>query len=180
MLTPDIMSYIENCIPSQFRCLLMFINALVCCDLLAVLLWDTHSSPLSLSCTHTHLCPLPLPPCFTLHHHGLFSSVWSTVIASHHPHPTWLSFICHFFFLLRCFSPFLLSVSIGGHGLGKPNERLFVLLYCFLFIFCEHGGWWHRRSSGSPIMSLLFVLMTLFYPILFYFTYHNGFLLTFY
>lgn len=130
---------------------------------------------------HTHTFMPPTPP--SLLHTPSSRFVLKCLEHSYclpPPPPHLTVFYLSLFFLLRCFSPFLLSVSIGGHGLGKPNEWLFVLLYCFLFIFCEHGGWWHRRSSGSPIMSLLFVLMTLFYPILFYFTYHNGFLLTFY
>lgn len=51
-------------------------------------------------------------------------SVWSTVIASPHPHPHLTVFYLSLFFSLPCFSPFLLSVSIGGHGLGKPTEQL--------------------------------------------------------
>lgn len=73
------------------------------------------------------------------------------------PTPTWLSFICHFFFS-RSPASHLLSVSIGGHGLGKPTERLQNVEELLLFfLLCQHGGWWHQLSIEYPILSLFLV-----------------------
>lgn len=107
--------------------------------------------------THTHTDPpTTTTTCFTLLHHHLFSSKWlkhSNCLPPPPPHLT-VFYLSLFFFLLPCFSPFLLSVSIGGHGLGKPTERLqnveeLVQLSC---LFCQHGVRWHQLSICYAIL----------------------------
>lgn len=133
-----------------------FFHALSCCVPHAVLLSYTFPDPSS-RYTHTHTDPpTTTTTCFTLLHHHLFSSKWlkhSNCLPPPPPHLT-VFYLSLFFFLLPCFSPFLLSVSIGGHGLGKPTEQLqnveeLVQLSC---LFCQHGVRWHQLSICYAIL----------------------------
>lgn len=118
--------------------------------------------PKSLLHTHTQT-PTSTTTCFTLLHHHLFSSKWlkhSNCLPPPPPHLT-VFYLSLFFFSLPCFSPFLLSVSIGGHGLGKPTERLqnveeLLQLSC---LFCQHGVRWHQ----------LLICYAILYPSLYFF-----------
>lgn len=133
---------------------LLIFHALSCCA--------PHASLLSYT-------PTPKPksrcPCFTRHHHRFVSSqvFGAQFIASQHPRPH-LTVFCHFFFS-RSPASHLLSVSIGGHGLGKPTEQLQNVEELFL-LFCQHGGWGHQLSVEYPILSLFSPLIVLS-PILF-------------
>lgn len=99
----------EKCLQATVDC----ISQSTCCSYLIIFSctwyvvfftlcsWVT-STPRPSPPLHTYIYP-PSPSPFPLHTPPsrfvfISSSVWSTVIASHHPHPTWLSFICHFFF----------------------------------------------------------------------------------
>lgn len=115
------------------HCSYLIFHALLCCVPHAVLLSYTRPDPSPLSPPSLHTPPSPF----------VFIQVFGAqLLPPTTPTPTWLSFICHFFFSLPCFSPFLLSVSIGGHGLGKPTQRpqnIEELLWLF-FLSCQHGG----------------------------------------
>lgn len=72
---------------------------------------------------------IPLSPCclcFTLHHHFVFTPQrLEQFVASQHPHPHLTVFLfVTFSSLTPLLLTFFLSVSIGGHGLGKPTEHL--------------------------------------------------------
>lgn len=56
------------------------------------------------------------------------------------------------FLWLPRFSPFLLSVSIGGHGLGKPSEPFYHvedLLCCLFFLSMEDSGTGFQQDIPS-------------------------------
>ena len=133
-----------------------FFHALLCCVSHAVLLSYTPPHLSSLPHTHTHIYTYTHTHTHSLLHTPpspfVFKCLEHSDCLPPPPPPPDCLFICHLCFLsLPCFSPFLLSVSIGGHGLGKPSERLChveeLLFLFFLTRFCQHGGWWHQLST---------------------------------
>lgn len=87
---------------------------------------------------------IPLPLLYTPPSPFCFQpSVWSTVycLPAPPPPPDCLLFVT--FFFSRSPASHLLSVSIGGHGLGKPTEQLQnveELLFSYFSVSMEDGG----------------------------------------